>query len=116
MPKDAYLELAKVDDVCGPWAKNSAGFVVEATLAEIMVVDAITTKHPDWVSETQNAADPYIVAHAEVHKRVIVTDEKRKGPGFAGRNAKIPNVADEYGIDYVNFNELARREGWHFGR
>jgi hypothetical protein len=43
MPKDAFLELARVDDDCGPWARNSAGFVVEATLAEVLIVDAITS-------------------------------------------------------------------------
>ncbi len=74
----------------------------------------ITAAHPDWVQEQQNAADPWVVANATVFGRVILTEETLKGPGTVDRNLKIPNVAAGFDVACVNFNQLARREGWAF--
>lgn len=114
MPRDAYEELERVDDECAPWAKSQTGFVVDPSADEITLVAEITNAHPEWVQETTNAADPFLVAHAAVHGRVLVTQERAKGPGTADHNLKIPNVASEYGVTCVEFNDLARREGWQF--
>ncbi len=114
MPREAYEELEQVDDDLAPWAKALSGFVVDATQDEVMRVAAITRRHPDWVQERQNAADPFLVAHAAVHGRVLVTQERRRGPGVADRNLKIPNVADEEGVECLTTHDVARREGWVF--
>jgi hypothetical protein len=74
----------------------------------------VGTKFPGWVEEQQNAADPWLVAHCAEHGRLVVTQERRKGLGTASKNMKIPNVADVYGVDCINFNGLARAEGWSF--
>jgi hypothetical protein len=88
--------------------------VVDADEGEVLRVAIITERHPDWVQERANAADPFIIAHAATHDRVIVTQERRRGTGVTDRNLRIPNVADEEGVHSLNFNELARREGWRF--
>ena len=114
MSREAYEELRKVDDECAPWAKAQQGFIHETTDDELAVVAAITNQHPGWVQETLNAADPFIIAQASEQEFVVVTFETRKGQGTLDHNLKIPNVADEWTVQCVTFQELARREGWVF--
>lgn len=114
MNREAYEELVQVDDECAPWAKAQKGFVEDTTDAELAVVDVITTNHPGWVQESKNAADPFVIAQAVEQDLVVVTFERRKGPGTADHNLKIPNVADEWDVECIDFKELARREGWVF--
>jgi len=114
MSREAYEELVKVDDECAPWAKAQSGLVQEATDEELAVVNTITNQHPGWVQETLNAADPFIIAQAVEQEFVVVAFEKRKGQGTADHNLRIPNVADEWEVQCVTFQELARREGWVF--
>ena len=114
MNREAYEELVTVDDECAPWARAQEGFVQDTTDAELAVVDSITTDHPGWVQESKNAADPFVVAQAVEHALVIVTLERRKGPGTEDHNLKIPNVADEWGVRCIDFKDLARHEGWVF--
>ncbi len=114
MNREAYEELVQVDDECAPWAKAQAGFVEDTTDEELAVVDVITTNHPGWVQESKNAADPFVIAQAVEQELVVVTFERRKGPGTADHNLKIPNVADEWAVECIDFKELARREGWVF--
>lgn len=71
-------------------------------------------EHPDWVQERQNAGDLWVVANAVVHSRIVLTEEAMKGPGTTDKNLKIPNVAHEHDVSCVNFNQLARTEGWSF--
>lgn len=116
MPADAHRELGRVDDGCSEWAAGQPGFIEEPEGTAFALVDQITNAHPDWVSERRNEADPWVIAHASVGGYVVVTDERRKGPGTADQNLKIPNVADEHGVPTMTFNEMARAEGWVFTR
>jgi hypothetical protein len=116
LPRMAYDELHRFDS-CGPWAKGLPGFILDATDEMILSVQAITAAHPGWVRETTNAADPWVVACAErTRDAVLVTDERLKGAGVLDANLGIPNVAVERGVEWCNFNELARRERWTFTR
>lgn len=112
--RDACDESERIDDECAPWAKGLNGFVIEPNSDEVAKVADITRRHPDWVQETMNAADPWVVASAAVHGFVIVTQERLKGRGTTDRNLKIPNVALEESVTCLNFTDLARAEGWQF--
>jgi hypothetical protein len=112
MPRLVLEELERFADYCGPWAKALDGFVVLPDEDELAVVAQIAVQHPDWVQEQHNAADPFLIANAVVHDRIVVTQERPKGPGTPDVNLKIPNVATEHGVTCVNFLELARREAW----
>lgn len=114
MTREAYEELLRVDDECAPWAKAQPGFVQDTTDDELAVVDSITNQHPGWVQETLNAADPFIIAQAVEQELVVVTFERRRGVGALDHNLRIPNVADEWEVECIDFKELARREGWVF--
>lgn len=116
LPRMAFDELARWDD-CAPWAKGLSGFVQDATAEHVAIVQAITNAHPGWVQLTQNAADPWVIACAEcTADGVIVTDERLRGAGVQDANLGIPNVAVERSVDWCNFNDLARAEGWTFTR
>ncbi|MBF4616222.1 DUF4411 family protein [Curtobacterium sp. VKM Ac-1376] len=63
---------------------------------------------------TANAADPWLIAHAAVGGRTIVTEERRAGDAVQDHDQKIPNVATEHQVDTMTFFALARAEGWQF--
>ena len=118
LPREAFNELTHVDDGCAEWALSQRGFVEETVdPAIITVVTKITHAHPGWVQDRTNGADPWVIAHAAAGGHVIVTDERRKGAGVVpDKNLKIPNVADEHRVTCMDFNTLARTEGWRFTR
>ncbi len=101
------------DDLYG-WAKRYPNLVCETVQQEVDLASKISIQSPEWVREATNAADPFVIAHAVIEQRTIVTDEKRVGVGVKPRNQKIPNVADLYSALTVNFIEFARAERWRF--
>ena len=105
-------ETSRGDDDLHDWAKDQPGFTCEPEEQDFSIVRDIGRAVPEWVRGEKNAADPFVVAHGVVHGRTIVVDETRAGPGVIARNQKIPNVADMYGVDAIDFVEMARREAW----
>lgn len=116
LPRQSLEELDRHDSDGHKWAKGLDGFVVDADEQELAVVAVIANAHPDWVQGTTNAADPFLVANATVHSRVVVTHEGRAGTGALDHNLKIPNVADEHGVACLKLHEVGRQEGWRFTR
>lgn len=114
MNREVYEELKAVDDECAPWAKARDGFIHETTNDELTVVQSITSQHPGWVQPTKNAADPFVIAQAAERGLAVITAERRKGSGAQDPNLAIPNVADEWEVECVTFQILARRERWTF--
>lgn len=114
LPRDCHEELKKKDDHLQTWAAGFGDFVVQPDADEVGAATAISANHPEWVQEQQNAGDPWVVANAVVCGRVILTEETMKGAGTHDRNLKIPNVAAEFGVSCIDFNQLARDEGWAF--
>lgn len=81
---------------------------------ELATVEEIAQAHPEWVRSQLNEADPFVIAHAKEEGSLLVTEESRKGPHASDRNIKIPNVADEHGVQVIRFFDYVRREGWSF--
>ena len=96
------------------WASTYAGFVCSTTDEEVVLASQISVAHEEWVRETTNAADPFLIAHASITARVVVTEERRAGPNVSNKNQKVPNVADTVGVSTVDFIQFARDEGWRF--
>lgn len=111
---EVLVEVKRGGDDLHTWAKALPGFVCALTAGEPATVAAISTQHPGWVRETQNAADPWLIAHAIAHDRTIVSEERVAGPGVEDRNQKVPNVAAEHSVECIRFFELARRQNWRF--
>ena len=113
--REVLEELTLGGDNLQNWAKTLNGFVCEVTDDEVTIVVEISAAHPDWVQGQRNAADPWLIAHASVSSRTIVTEETRAGAGVIDANQKVPNVATEHQVETLTFFEFARAEGWSFG-
>ena len=107
-------EVRRGGDDLHAWAKNLDGFVCPATDGELATVAGIGLAHPQWVQGQRNEADPFVIAHAELEESTIVTEENRKGPNTEDRNQKIPNIADEHGVETIKFFDYVRTQGWQF--
>lgn len=107
-------ELERGTDELHDWAKTLNVFLCTTAQSEVVTVAAITADHPDWVRGSQNDADPWVIAHGLEEGRVVVTEENRKGPNTEDRNQKIPNVADEHGVQTLKFFDFVKAQGWTF--
>jgi len=76
-------------------------------------VAQITHDFQEWVSEQENWAGPFVVAHARCRKWAVVTNERWSRSPIPSR-VKIPNVCDRYGVECLSFIDLIRREEWTF--
>lgn len=107
----AHHELERGGDDLASWAKSIDGFVCAATDAELTIVADIANAQAQG---QRNHADPFVIAHAAHTRRIIVTEETKKGPGTLDKNQKIPNIAAEYGITCITFFEFMRAMRWSF--
>lgn len=110
---EVLFELSRGDDECHAWAQAQEGLVVAADQAVLELVEEIAVAFPEWSSEQQNWADPFVIGHAWLREWTVVTDEHWSRSPLAER-AKIPNVCQHFGVECVSFLELARRESWQF--
>ena len=113
VPREAVTELGRGTDDLVDWVKKT-GSVYEADDAVIAVVAQISRRHPGWVRETKNAADPFIIATAKILDAVIVTNERSRNPATVDANMKIPQVAAEFGVSAITTNDLFRQLHWQF--
>ena len=111
---DVLRELKRGDDHLHDWARAQSSVPCARSQDEITLVVEISTRFPDWVRETKNAADPFIIAHAQAAKRDVVTAEKPAGPNTLIRNQKIPTVASQFGVDAHSILEWMRLSSWTF--
>lgn len=74
-------------------------------------VKAILAKHPRLVMEKKQrfAADPFVIATAKVRRIVVVTEE---GPTGTFNKPNIPDVCNDYGLEWINLIRLIRAEAW----
>jgi len=107
-------EVRRGGDNLHSWARGLDGFTCSITDEELLTVADIAVGHPDWVRGQVNEADPFVIAHAKSEGSVIVTEENRKGLGTLDKNLKIPNVADEHGVQCMKFFQFVRAHGWSF--
>jgi len=107
-------ETKRGTDELHRWASAYPGFACPLTDEDVAEATSISGAFPDWVRNEKNAADPFLIAHARVTGRVVVTDERAAGPGALNHNLKVPNVAGTVGVETMTFVEFARAEGWRF--
>ncbi|NLR25681.1 DUF4411 family protein [Rothia dentocariosa] len=109
-----FTEIERGGPELSDWAKGIEGFICETTDDEANTAAKISQKHPAWVQGQKNSGDPFIIAHARHSNRIIVTEEKRTGPGTIDKNQRVPNIADEHDVECINFFEFMRRKEWTF--
>ena len=112
--EEVHEETHRGTDELYEWAKAQNDFICEVSSEEVDIAAEISEDYPDWVRETQNAADPFLIAHAEVDGLTVVSDEREARPNTIPKNQKVPNVARARGVRTVNFFGMATELGWRF--
>jgi len=95
--------------------RNKEIFLVPSPEETQFVAEIFSVRHfQQLINEKQRltaspAADPFIVASAKVRNACVVTEES-----FKKNAAKIPNVCDHYGIEWVTLQGFMDKERWRF--
>ncbi len=113
--REVKEELQKKDDDLLAWAKQQDDFFIE-TNADIynrsreIVNDfrGLTKK-----ARGRRPADPFLVAIGEIHGCAVVSAEGRSASDDR-LNARIPNVCDALGVEFMTLPEVIVAEGWTF--
>ena len=113
-------ELQKQDDDLSKWSKSRQNFFSESNNQEIQQVYAEIAhhviKHPHYTelykSRFLNAADPWLIATAKTLGSIVVTQEVAVPK--ESKKVKIPNICNEFDVDYCNTFELLETFGVKF--
>jgi len=110
-PADVRIELERQKDDLHDWAKGMPALFMDPDRKVMETFTDIVNAHPDFmkVNSTKSGADPFVVAHAEVHGLVVVTYETMAKKDAA---PKIPNVCAARGIECASLVEVLRAEGF----
>lgn len=97
--------------------KNKEMFVFDrkqVDSAQSLINDFYSTYKRGYKPEIGDAADPFVVATAVVHKAVVFTQETTQGPHEPSETncPKITTVCKHYGIECVNIQQFIEREGF----
>lgn len=110
-PVEVKLELGRQQDSLYKWACDLDSFFIDEDRALVEKQYIIVNEHPGLVkpNSTKSAADPWVIALAELRGIPVVTYEDR-----ARQNAapKIPNVCDRRGIATVRLVDVLRARGF----
>ena len=103
-PEEVLAELEEGSDDLPEWVKSVSGMLISPSDESISIVAEITAKHSNWISNSDNWADPWVIAEADLLGWIVVTQEKRM----------IPKVCQERNVICTNVLGMIRREGWRF--
>lgn len=107
-------ELQRGGDDLYKWAKAITGFVCAESADDMKHAQTISQAYPEWVNQTKNAADPFLIAHGLTTARVVVTSEKWAESNVSNKKQKVPNVAKAFGVKTITLVEFFREQGWVF--
>lgn len=123
MPLEIYQEITAKSDRLAEWANNIKSDLV---LNEEVVPELANRVIENGYAPNLTAADmkhigqdPFLIAYAlaNIEERIVVTREKR-APKKKGKNRRIPDVCDDFGIKCCDQWEFGRaldfRTDWNF--
>ena len=113
-------ELQKQDDDLSKWSKSRQNFFLESNDQETQQVYAEIAhhviKHPHYTelykNSFLNAADSWLIATAKTLGGIVVTQEVAVPK--ESKKVKIPNICNEFDVDYCNTFELLETFGVKF--
>ncbi len=110
-PVDVLLELERQSDDLHKWAIGIHSMFVDVDDAQAVKVKEIVNQFPNLVkpNSTKSAADPFVIALAELAGTAVVTYERKAKATDA---PKIPNVCEARRIKVITLVELLRAEGF----
>ena len=108
-PVEVRRELARQSDALYEWACAAEAVFVELDADQAVKAKEIVNAFPNLVkpNSTKSAADPFVIALAEVAKVPVVTYETRAKQKEA---PKIPNVCDARKILVMTIVDVLRAE------
>lgn len=111
--EEVLVELERKDDEVYDWAKQQPDFFVALDEEIQEAVSEILLKHERLLDTRANrsAADPFVIALAQLNNCAVVTGERRTG---SINRPHIPDVCEALGIPVMTMLDLIRAEGWTF--
>jgi len=110
------LDSYNDQDFIQEWAKAHKPLFLTPGREELLMVSKIfQVEHFKALISRQSilkgtpVADPFVIAAAHVKKGIVVTQETKQPNA-----AKIPNICDHFGVEYVNLEGFMEKEGWAF--
>jgi hypothetical protein len=109
--EEVYHELQKKEGELGAWVHQRRQMFVpmdeaiQAAVSDIMLTHAALVN----VNTGGSAADPWVIALAQVRGLTVVSGEIRKPS-----KVKIPDVCDAKGVRHITLVEMIRELGWRF--
>lgn len=109
--EEVEKELEKMDDDCLDWCKQQTNLFQKIdTPIQQKVID-ILSNHPNLVqvSNGRSAADPFVIALAEINSCTVITGEISKPS-----KPRIPDVCRDRSVGFGNLLHLIQQEKWSF--
>lgn len=109
------FELEKSDDDLWAWCKSQKQLFVPSTRSiQAQAANIVNRFHRLTTgSGSANAADPFVVAAAQVYGLIVVTEEK---PAEAQQKLrKMPDICRTLSVPCTNILGLIKGERWVFG-
>jgi len=111
---EVYRELKKRDDDAAQIAEKYKQIFLKPEVEEQNYVREILSNHRELVRFRNIAggapvADPFLIAQAICNKATLITTEKLKPNAH-----NVPNICEEYGIQYLNLKNFFIQENWKF--
>lgn len=113
--EEVLTELERKDDDVYAWARQRVDLFVPIDDRIQLAVTSILTTHERLLDTRANrsAADPFVIALAQVESCAVVTGERATG---SSTRPHIPDVCRDLGVPSMTLLQLLRAEGWRFGR
>lgn len=107
---EAISVAAPLKDWCTDGDRQKCVYATDQPVASL--AGAIGQQFPRWVGQgTKNAADPFVIAVAELNNFTVVSGETNGGPS----RPKIPYVCLQRSVAHCRFVDIVISEGWVFG-
>jgi len=110
---EVFRETEKQADDLHEWLKQRQQIFIPLDEDIQIATIEIQQQFPKLVdyNKQRSQADPFVIATAIVYRKTLVTEEI---PSQSVNKPKIPNVCQHFGLEYINFLELMKREQWRF--
>ena len=109
-PKIVREELRNTTDIAlREWTSDRINVFIPFDTAQLASVTEIVQRFRGYAEEARNLADPQVVALARVRGLTVLTSEKRVPT--LGKNPKMPNVCESFGVKWLSIKSYCAAEG-----
>lgn len=111
-PDEVRVELERQEDNLAAWANQRSYMFLPLDEPIQLATRDVLRDHPLLMKATKNrnAADPFVIAAAEVRRLTVVTEEL----GGTSSKPKIPSVCAARDVRCIDPLAFMREQGWRF--